>query len=122
MTMGVAREDPFIKLFLSAYENYSWADGALLKPDSIDRTNPAVDQAAKRISDGKTLAIEHTIIEPFVQEKEDYASFSQADFLRIEKDQSLLVPGIRIAVFVPVGTLRNDPSAARAAIVQSLHD
>ncbi len=122
MTMGATREDPFIKLFLSAYENYSWADADLLKPDAIDRTNPAVDQVAKRKSDGKTLAIEHTIIEPFVQEKEDYAAFAQADFLGIEKDQSLLVPGIWIEVFVPVGTLRNLPPKSRAAIVQSVHD
>ncbi len=120
--MVATREDPFIKLFLAAYENYSWADADLLKPDAIDRTNPAVDQVAKRKSDGKTLAIEHTIIEPFVQEKEDYASFAQADFLGIEKDQSLLVPGMWLEIFVPVGILRNQPPTARAAIVQSVHD
>ncbi len=120
--MGATREDPFIKLFLSAYEDYSWADAELLKPDAIDRTNPAVDQVAKRKSDGRTLAIEHTIIEPFVQEKEDFASFAKSDFTDIEKDQSLLVPGIWIEVFVPVGTLQNQPPAARAAIVQSVHD
>src|SRR5579883_750164 len=122
MTMGATREDPFIKLFLSAYEDYSWADAELLKPDAIDRTNPAVDQVAKRKSDGRTLAIEHTIIEPFVQEKEDFASFAKSDFTDIEKDQSLLVPCIWIEVFVPVGALRNQPPAARAAIVQSVHD
>jgi hypothetical protein len=122
MTMGATREDPFVKQFLSAYENGSWADADLLKPDAIDRTNPAVDQIAKRKRDGRTLAIEHTIIEPFAQEKEDFASFSKADFLSIEKDQSLLVSGIWIEVFVPVGTLRNQPPTARAAIVQSVHD
>jgi hypothetical protein len=122
MTMATTREDPFIKLFLSAYENYSWADADLLKPDTIDRTNPAVDQVAKRKSDGKTLAIEHTIIEPFVQEKEDYASFAQADFVGIEKDQSLLVPGLWIEIFVPVGALRNQPPGSRSAIVQSVHE
>ena len=121
MTIAATREDPFIRLFLSAYETGSWVDARLVKPDAIDRTNPAVDQMAERKSDGKTLAIEHTIIEPFVQEKEDYAFFSQADFLSIEKDQSLLVSGIWIELFVPVGTLRNQPPSARAAIVQSVH-
>ncbi|MCC7155838.1 MAG: hypothetical protein IT161_14780 [Bryobacterales bacterium] len=120
--MGATREDPFIKQFLSAYEHGTWADADVLKPDAIDRTNPAVDQIATRKRDGRTLAIEHTIIEPFVQEKEDFASFSRADFLSIENDPSLPVPGIWIEVFVPVGTLQNQLPAARAAIVQSVHD
>ena len=122
MAIGVTREDPFIELFLSAYEKGSWADAGLRKPDAIDRTNPAVDKIAERKSDGMTLAIEHTIIEPFVLEKEDYASFSKADFFSIEKDRSVLVPGIWIQVFVPVATLGNQPPAARKAIVQSVHD
>jgi len=120
--MRVAREDLFIELFLSAYEKGSWANADLRKPDALDRANPAVDRVAERKSNGMTLVIEHTIIEPFVQEKEDYASFSKADFFSIEKDQSVLVPGIWIQVFVPVGTLRNQPPPARKAIVQSVHD
>jgi hypothetical protein len=120
ISMRPTREDPFIKLLLSAYENGSWADAALAKPDAIDRTNPAVDQIATRKSDGKTLAIEHTIIEPFVRDKEDFACF-QATFLGIEKDESLLVPGRWIRVFVPVGALRNQPQKSRDAIVQSIH-
>jgi hypothetical protein len=118
--MRPTREDPFIKRFLSAYERGSWADAMLVKPDSIDRTNPAVDQIATRGSDGKTLAIEHTIIEPFVGDKEDSAFFHSA-FLGIENDESLLVPGLWIQVFVPVGTLRNQPQRSRDAIVQSVH-
>jgi hypothetical protein len=122
MTVGATRENSFIKLFLSAYEKGAWADADQQKADAVDRKNPAVDMVAKRKSDGMTLAIEHTIIEPFVKEKEDYASFSEADFFGIEKDQSLVVPGIWIEVSVPVGTSRNQPPAARRAIVQSVHD
>jgi hypothetical protein len=118
--MRPTREDPFIKRLLSAYERSSWADATLVKPDSIDRANPAVDQIATRRSDGKTLAIEHTIIEPFIGDKEDFAFFQSA-FLGIEKDESLLVPGLWIQVFVPVGTLRNQPQESRDAIVQSVH-
>jgi len=120
--MRVTREDPFIELFLSAYEKGSWADADLWKPDAIDRTNPAVDKVAERKTDGMTLAIEHTIIEPFVKEIEDFKFFSNADFFSIERDLSLLVPGIWIQVFVPVGTLRNQGPTAREAIVQSVHD
>ena len=85
-------DDDLIKLFLSAYERGSWADARHTKPDSIVRTMQAVDQLATRKSDDKTLAIEHTIIEPFVGEKEDFAFF-EAAFLEIETDKSLLVPG-----------------------------
>jgi hypothetical protein len=120
MPIKPTREDPFIKLFLSAYENGSWADAALAKPDALDRNNPAVDQIATRRSDGKTLAIEHTIIEPFLRDKEDFASFQEA-FLRIENDESLLVPGRWIQVFVPVGTLRGQPQKSRDGIVQWVH-
>ena len=62
------------------------------KPDAVDRQNPAVDMLATRKADGTTLAVEHTIIEPFVGDKEDFASFGPA-FLAIEQDHSLLMPG-----------------------------
>jgi hypothetical protein len=114
------REDTFISLFLLAYENCSWADALHQQPDKIERTEPAVDWLAKRKSDSKTLAIEHTIIEPFVGEKADFASFEVA-FLEIERDPSLLVPGRWIQVFVPVGALQNQPTVARELIVQSVH-
>ena len=118
--MPGTREDPFIKQFLTAYQDGSWADAAVAKPDAIDRTNPAVDQFAKRKSDGRTLAIEHTIIEPFVGDKEDFASF-EAAFLGIEKDSSLIVHGRWLQLFVPVGVLRKQPAVARDALVESVH-
>jgi hypothetical protein len=52
--MLFTREDPFIKLFLSAYQDGSWADADVKKPDAIDRTNPAVDLLATRKSDSRT--------------------------------------------------------------------
>src|SRR5438552_15619191 len=70
-----SREDDFIGPFLSAYEDGNWADSEATKPDAIDRINPAVDKLATRKSDGRTLAIEHTIIEPFIGDKEDFAFF-----------------------------------------------
>lgn len=121
MPTAPTRDDDFIRLFLSAYEDGSWADATFSKPDNIERIKPAVDQLATRRSDGKTLAIEHTVIEPFVSDKEDFAFF-EATLLSIEKDASLLVPGRWIRVFVPVGTLRNQhKKVAQNAIVQSVH-
>ena len=115
------REDPFIKLFLSAYEDNSWADAEMSKPDAIDRQNPAVDMLATRKADGTTLAVEHTIIEPFVGDKQDFASFGPA-FLACEQDHSLLMPGRWLEVFVPVGTLRKQTPVARDAIVRAVHE
>jgi hypothetical protein len=114
------REDPFIKLFLSAYEDGSWADADVTKPDAIERKNPAVDQLATRKSDGRTVAVEHTIIEPFVGDKEDFAAF-EAAYLAIEQDTTLVVRGRWLEVFVPVGALRKQPQAVRDAMVQSVH-
>ena len=113
-----ARDEPFIKQFLTAYENGSWADAAVSKPDAVDRTNPAVDQFATRKSDGKTLAIEHTLIEPFVGDKYDFAYFKGA-FRAIENDSSLIVHGRWLQIFVPVGALRK-PRAARDELVRSV--
>lgn len=100
--MLISRENTFIKQFLSAYEGGSWADADVTKPDAIDRTNKAVDQLATRKSDARTLAVEHTIIEPFVGDKGDFAEFEKA-FLDIESDKSLAVHGRWLEVFVPVG-------------------
>jgi len=81
----------------------------------------AVDARATRKSDRRTLAIEHTIIEPFVGDKDDFASFDRA-FRGIDDDKSLVVPGRWIQVFVPVGTLKNRPKkVAQAAIIDSVH-
>ncbi len=121
MSTTTSREDEFITIFLSAYDGGTWADAHTTKPDALDRTNPSVDKIAIRKSDGRILAIEHTIVEPFVGEKEDFASFEDI-FLKIEADQSLAVPGHSIYVFVPVGALKNRPRAIRDAMAQSVHD
>jgi hypothetical protein len=107
-----------IELFISAYENDSWKGAHL---DWLDeRQDGAVEVLATR-SDGKTLAIEHTIIQPFVGDKEDFAFFAPM-FLPIENDKSLLVPNLWIRVFVPVGTLHGRKLSVRDAIVRDVHD
>jgi hypothetical protein len=118
MPTGSRREDEFIRLFISAYQDRSWAKATIAWPDKeFDNT---VDAIATKET-GQVLAVEHTIIEPFESEKQDFAFF-QAAFLRIEEDKSLPVPGRGIQVFVPVGTLRDRPSKTeRNAIVDSVH-
>jgi hypothetical protein len=114
------REDTFVERFLLSYENSSWADA---NRDWVDRRlDKAVEMLATRKSDGKTLAIEHTLVEPFVSDKEDYAFF-ESSFLNIENDTALVVQDRWIRVFIPVGTLHGQrKTSARGAIVKSVHD
>ncbi|WP_353069352.1 hypothetical protein RBB75_01940 [Tunturibacter empetritectus] len=84
------REDTLIQRFCSAYENGSWAGEDIFCPDL---TMPGgVDAFVTRSSDGRTLAIEHTLIEPFQRDKEDFVSFEEF-FLEIENDKSLTILG-----------------------------
>jgi len=95
------REDALIDLFLSAYEDGAWANCHVDRPEK--RMDGAVEAVATK-ADGTTLAIEHTLIEPFVGDREDIERLRL--FEPIGRDQTLLVPGQAIFVYVPVGALR----------------
>jgi hypothetical protein len=71
-------------------------------------------------TDGQTMAIEHTLIEPFVGDKGDFAAFER-ELLKIEDDKSLAVPDIGITIYVPVGILDGQKPAKRNVIVESIH-
>ena len=119
MPTKLRRENVFIERFLSAYEDFSWSKAAIRWLD--EEKDGAVEALATR-PDGRTLAVEHTIIEPFSADKEDFAFFSKA-FLDIEKDSSLVVPERWIEALVPVGILRGKRKPAdRAALAQGVHD
>jgi hypothetical protein len=119
MPTGSRREDSIIATFLSVYEDHSWADAEIEWLDK--RFDKAVEARATRKSDGKRLAIEHTIIEPFVSDKEDLARFKTV-FLTIEDDKSLLVPDRWIQVFIASGVLRRHKKAAWPRFVDAVHD
>jgi hypothetical protein len=71
-------------------------------------------------SDGRTVAIEHTLIEFFSGERQDLERFKP--FLAIEQDQSLSVPGKIIHVNVPRGVLDGLKRKARARVVGGVND
>jgi hypothetical protein len=97
------KEQSLLRRFLSVYEGDSWADADC---DWLDeRLDGAVELVAVRKSDGMTLAIEHTLIQPYPREKEDFARFHAA-FLRGEGDPSLIEPGAALYVNVPAGALQ----------------
>lgn len=118
MPTSARAENEIIKLFVSAYETGSWASGILTFPDETE--DGGVDGFVRR-ADGASLAIEHTILEPFAGDIAD-----QSEMLRmlaeIESDKTLIVPGLWIQVFVPVGTLHLVKSADRERIKRSIHD
>jgi hypothetical protein len=72
---------------------------ALIVKVSPERTvDGGVEMLATRASDGQKLAVEHTLIEPFVGEKTDFHSHYQVLARQLKADESLQVPGFSIAV------------------------
>jgi hypothetical protein len=96
------RENAIISLFLSAYENDSWCDSIQVPLDEIQDGAPEIH--ATRRSDGKTLVIEHTLIQPFDAHKQEFARLQ--GLRSIEQDQSLVVPGRSIIVYIAAGVLQ----------------
>src|SRR5206468_6138705 len=111
------REDKFVDIFLSAYDDGSWKDAHVERPERTQ--DNAVEAIATRKSDGRKLAIEHTIVEPFVGDKADVAQFWPA-FEKLQEDPSFIVANRITRVFVPVGILDGHKAGARQAIVNGI--
>jgi hypothetical protein len=113
------REDRIIRLFLSAFEENSWKNASLDFQDK--RMDGTVEVVATRLSDGATLAVEHTLIEPFIDDRKDLAQFTPA-FERVQADVSLSVPDRITYVYVPVGALDRRKAEIRRSIVSQIHE
>ena len=109
------REYDLITIFLSAYEDKAWAHATL---DWLDTQKDGAPECLATRSDGKTLVIEHTLIQPFPKDKEDFARSKR--FQRIEADQSLIIPGRIIYVDIPAGALQT--GASWDAVITIVHD
>jgi hypothetical protein len=95
-------ERPLIEMFLFGYEQGAWKDS---KRNWVEETEEnAVEVIATR-DDGKTLALEHTLIELFVGEKYDSTILSEAFEPRIEKNPEFIISGRALNVMIPVGAL-----------------
>ena len=99
------REDAIIELFVSAYEGSDWENSQICWLDHVK--DGAVDALVTR-SDGKTLAIEHTLIESFLGEREDFEGFKR--FLRIEDDPALQQTDRIVYIDVPRNALTKSKS------------
>ena len=100
MPTSSRREDAIIKFFVSAYEDCAWKNSRI---DWLDRVTDGAVEALVTRTDGKTLAIEHTLIESFVGEREDLERFKS--FLRIEDDPALRQDDRIVYINVPRGAL-----------------
>ena len=95
------RERPLLLMFLAEYENGAWKSAA---QDWVEeRIDGAVEVMAEH-ADGGTLAIEHTIVQPFVDEKKDSNIFMNA-FGRIEKNPDLTIRDRSLTVVIPVAAI-----------------
>ncbi|MGC9949343.1 MAG: hypothetical protein ABSF64_23500 [Bryobacteraceae bacterium] len=92
------RERQFIEMLLSAYENGTWKDA--VRDWVEERQDGAVEVVATKAG-GTTLALEHTLIQPFVSEKFDSEVFIKA-FGRIERNPALTLPDRHLDVIIPV--------------------
>jgi len=95
------KERLLIKLLLSAYEYDTWKSCTL---DWLEDRYDGAPEVLATKSDGTTLALEHTLIQPFVDEKVDSHRFLTA-FRRIENHPALVVPERKLKVLIPVGAL-----------------
>jgi hypothetical protein len=109
-------EDRLIDLFLSAYDDYTWKS---CKIDRLDqRLDGAVEVLATRASDGLTLAIEHTLVQPYDKYSRDFAWHGV--FLPIEQDRTLIPRGRSVRVFVSAGALK--PGDDWKLVAQTVHE
>jgi hypothetical protein len=97
------RDRRLIKLFLSEYEGGTWADGLADPRWPEDETDRGLDALVTRRSDGLTLAVEHTLIEPFPGEKSDYHGPFKRLQKRLRDDVSLRPPGLWLRLSLAVG-------------------
>ncbi len=98
-------EDKLLELFLSVYEGGGWA-GELSRVEYPERLQDrGVELFATQLATGRTVAIEHTIIEPFIGEKKDFHENFQEVARQLRTDESLMEPGVALYVDAPVEVL-----------------
>jgi len=98
------RDHKLVELFLvefnrvtgKTYEVREW-------PEDIQRQTPAVEAIAADVT-GKTLAIEHTLLQPFVGEREDYERLRVA-IEPLEQDESLRLSNYYVTLSAKVGAI-----------------
>src|SRR5712664_2494600 len=92
------RERPIIRMLLSACDNGAWQHTNL---DWVEENQDGAIEVIASRTDGTRLALEHTLIQPFVGEKFDSEVFMRA-FGRIEKNPALTLSERHLELIIPV--------------------
>jgi len=99
------RDIQLVELLLKHLNSRCGTDYAITTlPEEADRTNKAVEAIATN-SKGDSIAVEHTLIQPFVGEKDDTQPFLRV-FAPLETDPDCKLSQHDITVFVPAGIVR----------------
>jgi len=100
----MGRDQDIVDEFLAGYNAHFGSTFRIIeRPDEVQRQKQAVDALALDAV-GQTLAIEHTLVQPFVGEKDDSRRFLTA-IAPLEEDLSLRLPGIAYFVSLPVAAI-----------------
>lgn len=99
------RDQLLVEYFLSTYNSCHGCSYKVVRwPDSINRKTKAVEAVARNES-GETIALEHTLIEPFCGEREDTNRFMRV-FGALEDNPDLKKSGCDVDVVVQVGVIK----------------
>lgn len=99
------RDQLLAEHFLSTYNNCHGCSYKVVRwPDAINRKTEAVEAVARNES-GETIALEHTLIEPFCGEREDTNRFMRV-FGELEGNPDLKKLGCDVDVVVQVGAIK----------------
>ncbi len=101
---SVKRDQELVTLFVPAYNAEAGSTYKIAAwPDQADSTKQAVEAIAEDNA-GATLAIEHTLLQPFVDEREDSQRFLTA-IAPLDQDLSLCLPGHYVTISTEVGAV-----------------
>jgi hypothetical protein len=109
------RDQQLVEFFLRGYnKHFGYTYRVLTRPEENAGSKPAVEAIAQDES-GHTLAIEHTLVQAFVGQKQGECPF--ADVLGpLKDDPSLRIPGYIVEIFVPFGQISEIPRRHRGGI------
>jgi hypothetical protein len=98
------RDQAIVEGFLSAYNRHHGTSFKVARwPDVSNRQTQAVEAVASNDA-GETIALEHTLIEPFAGERSDTDRFLRV-FARLEGSPDLVKPGHDMDIIVKVHTV-----------------
>jgi hypothetical protein len=105
---GFERDDiELVKMFLSQFKDDGKPYAIKTRPELEEHKAKAVEAVAIT-ENGRTLAIEHTYIEPFQGQRTDDIPFLTA-FEHLQKNPSLKLPNRFIDIFVPAFAVQKGP-------------